>query len=509
MPRSTPPGQANTPAQLQAALTALFAARGRRRTYARWALPLPRGDAWQLAAGGAAGGLGAPDVAWHDPVGEVCFVGWGRAATVAGAQSTAGAARARRLLAQLAPATAMSAGVWDRLPALVGTLPFFSCPPAGSEGSRPGAPPWPRARPLVLPKVLCCSVGAHRWLVFSASLPADAAGRRTLARRWWRQATLLGTVARGTKAGPAPSAAGKGRDEASDGQAKSGVALEDEAAYRARVCAVLREVAAKEVTKVVLARALRLEAPAGHAFVPWASARRLRHQQPAAKVFCVAYGRNTSFVGASPELLASMRDRQVHSCALAGTLPRGATPTEDAARRRALSASTKDGAEQAAVVAGLLAALKPHLTRTQVEAAPRAVATAQLWHLRTDVVGRARPGRDLLHLVAALHPTPAVGGTPVAAALHRLRRQEPWRGDYAGPVGWLSVAGGCFAVALRSALLRPTRAWAFAGAGIVRGSVPASEWRETTAKLTTVLGGLVHRPQAALGGGKKPGDGRA
>jgi salicylate biosynthesis isochorismate synthase len=100
-------------------------------------------------------------------------------------------------------------------------------------------------------------------------------------------------------------------------------------------------------------------------------------------------------------------------------------------------------------------------------------------------------GVDLVGLVERLHPTPAMGGVPRAVALGFLAKHESPRGLYASPIGWLDGAGdGVFAVAIRSALLAPGRARAFAGVGIVRGSEVDREVSETRAKLATTHAAL-------------------
>jgi isochorismate synthase EntC len=105
----------------------------------------------------------------------------------------------------------------------------------------------------------------------------------------------------------------------------------------------------------------------------------------------------------------------------------------------------------------------------------------------------ADPAPTALELARLLHPTPAVGGTPRAAALDlitRLERRD--RGRYAGPVGWVDAAGdGEWAVALRGGEVHGRTAVLRAGAGIVAGSDPASEWAETEAKLEPMLRALV------------------
>ena len=76
-----------------------------------------------------------------------------------------------------------------------------------------------------------------------------------------------------------------------------------------------------------------------------------------------------------------------------------------------------------------------------------------MFHLATDVEGELTGGASALDLVAALHPTAAVAGTPTDAALAAIRRLEPFdRGRYAGPVGWVEANGdGEWAIALRCA----------------------------------------------------------
>ena len=87
---------------------------------------------------------------------------------------------------------------------------------------------------------------------------------------------------------------------------------------------------------------------------------------------------------------------------------------------------------------------------------------------------------------------PAVGGLPVREALETIRRlEECGRGWYAGPVGWVDRrCGGEFALAIRCALLRGNEALLYAGAGIVEGSDPESEYQETCIKFKPLLSAL-------------------
>ena len=123
--------------------------------------------------------------------------------------------------------------------------------------------------------------------------------------------------------------------------------------------------------------------------------------------------------------------------------------------------------------------------------------------LATPLRGRLRGDSDsarVLDLVANLHPTPAVAGLPLAPALEWIDENEGMdRGWYAGPIGWVDARGGGeFWLALRCALVRNaprgaaglSRARLFAGAGLVSGSVPEAELRETRLKLRALLAPL-------------------
>lgn len=86
----------------------------------------------------------------------------------------------------------------------------------------------------------------------------------------------------------------------------------------------------------------------------------------------------------------------------------------------------------------------------------------------------------------------AVGGVPCNSALEFLRAHEGFdRGWYAGPVGWLDALGnGEFMVSLRSGVINGRNSALFAGCGLVAGSDPDKEYRETQLKFSTMLDGI-------------------
>jgi len=237
-----------------------------------------------------------------------------------------------------------------------------------------------------------------------------------------------------------------------------------------------------ELEKVVLAREVVVEAdrPFDLADVLL----RLVAQQPGCYVYAAG-----GLVGASPELLARRTGAVVESHPLAGT---STAESDDALR--ALAASVKDAHEHRVVVDAILGALAPLCRELDAPAVPEVAVFGPVAHLATPVRGTLRdPAPSALAVARRLHPTPAVGGTPRAAALRSIAELEGFdRGRYAGPVGWVDARGdGEWAIALRGAEIAGGRARLVAGAGIVAGSQPEAEWAETQAKLEPMLRALV------------------
>ncbi|HYC72502.1 MAG TPA: isochorismate synthase [Opitutaceae bacterium] len=273
----------------------------------------------------------------------------------------------------------------------------------------------------------------------------------------------------------------------------SGLVREEElgADFRAAVRTALGEIARGDYRKVVLGRARRLVA--AEPFHPLGVLNHLRLRFPACYAFSVADGAGRSFIGASPERLVRVVGGRMHTEALAGSAPRGATASEDAALARELLHSDKDLREHRLVLESIARRVGDLGLRLEHAAHPRLLGLANVQHLHTPV-SAALPGDvHILDLVARLHPTPAVGGTPRAAATAAIARLEGFaRGLYAGPLGWVDWKGeGEFIVGLRSALIDGAAATAYAGAGIVAGSDPEKEFAETELKFKALLDALV------------------
>jgi menaquinone-specific isochorismate synthase len=256
--------------------------------------------------------------------------------------------------------------------------------------------------------------------------------------------------------------------------------------FEAAVEAATERIAAGEMSKVVLAREVTVEAAAAHD--PAAVFGALREQFPSCFCFCRGTP-EAAFLGASPELLIRRSGAGASTVALAGSTRRSSDPAVDDHLGEQLLRSDKNRREQRIVAERIVRKLRPHAVWVETAAEPEVVKVANIQHLATPILAQLAESHSAVELAGILHPTPAVGGEPwpdAESAIDELEQMD--RGWYAGPVGWMDATeDGEFCVALRSALLRDREARLFAGVGVVAGSDPAAELEETEVKLQALL----------------------
>lgn len=360
------------------------------------------------------------------------------------------------------------------------------------DPERPGSRLWqafPDAR-LVLPRFLLTVSGGQYWLTTNVLVSAGNDPEALAAALADERASLLGDGGEFAVIPPLPEL---GEGDRGWGLPNTPLLTLEEnlpaADWQDVVAGGVDAVRGGSMEKVVLARqvSVRAESPFD---VPEAL-QRLRDSYPTCYVFAVARG-DQVFLGATPERLARLREREVRVTCLAGSRQRGTTPEEDRRLGNALLDSAKDRSEHAVVVRALREALSPVCSEVSSPVEPTLSSVRNVHHLYTPVTGTLANGACLLDIVARLHPTPAVGGFPSRAALRFIREREDLdRGWYAAPVGWIDRQGeGEFAVALRSALIAGSEASLFAGCGIMAGSDPEQEYAESWLKLRPVLSAL-------------------
>jgi menaquinone-specific isochorismate synthase len=256
--------------------------------------------------------------------------------------------------------------------------------------------------------------------------------------------------------------------------------------YEAAVARASELIGLGRLEKVVLAREVQAHAP--HAYDPAAVFGVLRDAFPGCFCFCVGRGEAT-LVAASPELLVRREGHRVSTLALAGSTRRSADPAVDDHLGEQLLRDPSYREEHAIVVRRIERTLRPHAVWVAAAPEPELVKIANIQHLATPIRAQLAAPIDVLELAGLMHPTPAVGGEPAAAATPLIPALEGLdRGWYAGPVGWTDATGdGELCVALRCALLRGNVARCYAGNGIVRNSDPQAELAETEVKLQALL----------------------
>jgi menaquinone-specific isochorismate synthase len=235
----------------------------------------------------------------------------------------------------------------------------------------------------------------------------------------------------------------------------------------------LEAIEEKHFEKVVLAR--RFEIDCSQTVDPLALLQSIH--SPGQTLFFFQPMPASAFLGASPEMLYQRHQRRIVCDALAGTRPLHA--------QGELLESEKEMNEFLIVKDRIIDAISP-LCKSPPAASPHTIRSArQAAHLYSQISAELSDNVTDEDLLNALHPTPAVAGYPKNEALSFISSAEPFaRGLYAAPIGWMSPEAAAFAVGIRSCLIQGSRAYLYAGTGIVKGSDPASEWEESELKLS-------------------------
>lgn len=256
----------------------------------------------------------------------------------------------------------------------------------------------------------------------------------------------------------------------------------DEDRFTDAVADTVALLAGGEVKKVVLARDITItsEMPMDERLL----VAKLARAFPSCWTYCIE-----GMIGATPEMLASVRAGHLTTRVLAGSWP---TSEGHEAAEYALRSSAKDIAEHRYASDSVLHAIDLQAAGPVRTNGPTILHLPNVVHLATDFEADLAPGWTGLTAAGAMHPTAAVGGTPTELALKVIDRIEGLdRGRYAAPIGWMDSAGNSdWALALRCAQLDPTdprRARALAGGGVMDRSVPQQELAETEAKFSAVL----------------------
>lgn len=200
---------------------------------------------------------------------------------------------------------------------------------------------------------------------------------------------------------------------------------------------------------------------------------------------------STAILSASPECFLQIDgDGTITSRPIKGSIRRGANEAEDAALKKALSASAKNLAENLMIVDLMRHDLSQVSEIGSVEVAEQSglYSYATIHHLISTVRAKKLADKTAYDAVQACFPPGSMTGAPKHAAVNWCHQQErDERGVYSGAIGWFGAGGRCdLSVVIRTLLLDGARFEFQVGGGIVAESTPEDEWRETLVKARAI-----------------------
>ena len=254
-----------------------------------------------------------------------------------------------------------------------------------------------------------------------------------------------------------------------------------EDAHALRVRRAQEYIACGDVYQLVLAS--RFEGR--HALQPFEVYRALRLLNPSPYMYFCELG-DVTVVGSSPEALVKCHGGFVQLRPIAGSRPRGADASRDAALETELLADPKENAEHVMLVDLARNDLGRVAMAGSVAVDPYRVIErySHIMHIVSGVNGRLAPGQDAFDLFAATFPAGTLVGAPKVRAMEIIDELEPVaRQLYGGTVGYFGRRGDMDqAITIRTLVFRGDTYSYQAGGGIVADSAPKAEYDELMAK---------------------------
>lgn len=208
--------------------------------------------------------------------------------------------------------------------------------------------------------------------------------------------------------------------------------------------------------------------------------------------FLLSVDANQQFIGASPECLYRRNGLDIETEALAGTIGRGDSASQDMELAHWLMNDEKNLNENQLVVDDIAQRLAPYCQKVTIAKEAKLLKLRRVQHLRRHIEARLTADVPKFVILDALQPTAAVAGLPRQLAMQFIADNEHFfRGWYSGSVGYISLQHAEFSVAIRSAMFISGKVKLFTGAGIVTGSNPEHEWHELDKKMSTLLSLMV------------------
>ena len=348
-----------------------------------------------------------------------------------------------------------------------------------SEGPPKG--PLPDAIFMICDRLVICDHVKHRLLVIAHAEAGNSASYREA------EAALAEMAARLRR--PLPESTPRAEkvprvDEPFD-------SAFDRQSFEQAVRRIKEHIAAGDIFQCVLSRRKGRRTDAK----PFDIYRALRRVNPSPYMFYLELPDGLRLVGSSPEVLVRLDGGIVEARPLAGTRPRGDTPSEDAALQADLLADPKERAEHVMLVD----LARNDLGRVcefgtvQTPILMDIERYSHVMHIVSQVSGHIAPGRNAYDVLRACFPAGTVSGAPKVRAMEIIDELEPEsRGPYAGAVGYFGFSGNMdMCITIRTMVIQGDQVYLQAGAGIVADSDPAKEYEETDNKLEALSQALL------------------
>lgn len=215
----------------------------------------------------------------------------------------------------------------------------------------------------------------------------------------------------------------------------------------------------------------------------------LRKANPSPFMYYLKFDKK-KIIGASPELLFSLRGKDITTKPLAGTTARGKNEAADRKLARALLNDPKEKAEHNMLIdlhrndLGRVA----EFGTVRIRDLMAIKKFRYVQHIASEVVGIIKNGEDQFSGLAANFPAGTLTGAPKIEAMKIINRNEACaRGPYGGGVGHFGFNGDCtFAIAIRSLFVSGNYAFTQTSGGVVYDSKPHKEYAEIQRKLAGI-----------------------
>ena len=197
-----------------------------------------------------------------------------------------------------------------------------------------------------------------------------------------------------------------------------------------------------------------------------------------------------TIIGASPELLVRVENREIAVRPIAGTRPRGQSIEEDLRLETELLADEKERAEHVMLMdlgrndVGRVA----EFGSVKITDNMKIERYSHVMHIVSEVRGKLRSDFDAIDALKACFPAGTLSGAPKVRAMEIIEELEPdRRGVYGGALGYIDFSGNLdTCIAIRTLELHDGVAYFQAGAGIVADSIPEREFEETVHKSNAI-----------------------